>query len=257
MFDTPLPYWYSKHSPILLLPVPHCDLFAVTAVCSIMANLLFVGEFAADKGETVDNFLDSFISLFVYLSSLENFDLVYQGYRYSGVTWVFFIPIALVGVFFLTSMVIGQFELSYTKYKSLMTYQRNLQNRFAFAVAFALSTDSDLDSEAFISMMTQYWQKRGIELNTIIEQTAHMQGIAEPDQNLAAHAFTGPIRAVAFMVFDIADSDNSLSISFGEFPVVVGVSECVSIVNSNPSECAQCLATGFVVNRCWCASYCM
>ena len=118
-----------------------------------------------------------------------------------------------------------------------MTRRRNLQKKYAFAVAFALSTEADLDSEGFINMMTRYWQKRGIELNNIIEQTAHMQGrVADTDQSLTAHSFTGPIRAVAFMVFDIADADNSLSISFVEFPSVVTISECVSIVNSNPSK---------------------
>jgi len=55
-------------------------LFTAVTIAAIMAMLLFNNKFDPNSGHTVDTFFDSFVYIFVYLTSGENYDaLVYQG----------------------------------------------------------------------------------------------------------------------------------------------------------------------------------
>jgi len=55
-------------------------LFTAVTIAAIMAMLLFSNKFDPNSGHTVDTFFDSFVYIFVYLTSGENYDaLVYQG----------------------------------------------------------------------------------------------------------------------------------------------------------------------------------
>ena len=219
--------------------------FTVTTVTAVMGTLLFATKFDPQTGKTVDNFFDSFVATFVFLVSLENYGLVYQGYTVSKMAWIFFVPISIIGVFFLTSMVIARFELAYIKYKKILSEFESKQRRFAIAVAFALSTTDELRSDTFVDMMSAYWNLMGVNLNGIRDRMAQIQMAASHASlhDAAGHdSPSGTQRSAALMIFDIIDRDNSLTICFDEFELVVAVSKCVAVISDDPIIAFQTIA---------------
>eukprot|EP00658_Telonema_sp_P-2_P002606 TRINITY_DN10977_c0_g1_i8.p1 TRINITY_DN10977_c0_g1~~TRINITY_DN10977_c0_g1_i8.p1 ORF type:complete len:2009 (+),score=485.24 TRINITY_DN10977_c0_g1_i8:238-6264(+) len=112
-------------------------LFTVVAISAIVVNLTFWEDFNPDYGETVNTFLDSFVYLFIFLTSGENWDvLVYQGYRqstYSAVLWVF---LSLFGIFALMSMVIATFESTYSDNRGQLDITRIANESIANHIVF-------------------------------------------------------------------------------------------------------------------------
>ena len=43
--------------------------FTVIALCAIIGNVTFYGKFAADQGQTLDTFLESFVNIFIFMTS--------------------------------------------------------------------------------------------------------------------------------------------------------------------------------------------
>ena len=151
----------------------------VLAVTAIMTSLL---EFEATPGQKEHNFLDSYIAMFIFVVSLENYDLVYQGSDEARLSWVYFMPIALIGVFLLSSMVIARFELTYEKYKHILSEYDIAQRKFGLGVAFALSTESELDADAFVNLLARYWDSRGVQLHSIQDRMAERDDARDSHQ---------------------------------------------------------------------------
>ena len=175
-------------------------------------------------------------------------------------------PIAVIGVFFLTSMVIARFELAYGKYKGILSEVDLAQNKFALGVAFAMSTETEMHADAFVDMMARFWDCSGVHLtciqdrmagfddatklvrsvSTLLEDspapTVSLSSALRQDDGglrLAREPSTplsplSPLKAIARLLFDICDQDKSSTISFKEFQWVLAVSDCVTIINESP-----------------------
>ena len=70
---------------------------------------------------------------------------------------------------------IGKFELAFTKYKQILTEFKSRQKHYALAIAFALSTEDEMQAETFVSLIAKYWKVQRIGLEKILERLAKLQ----------------------------------------------------------------------------------
>merc|ERR1719272_710075 len=97
-------------------------------------------KFSADVGETVDNYLASWLWFFVLMNSAENYtDIGYQGARYNKLSWIFFAIVTVVGVFLLLSMVLALFGSTWDKLQAEQLNKSASFERSVQAVYYTLA----------------------------------------------------------------------------------------------------------------------
>eukprot|EP00656_Telonema_subtile_P056139 TRINITY_DN8907_c0_g3_i2.p1 TRINITY_DN8907_c0_g3~~TRINITY_DN8907_c0_g3_i2.p1 ORF type:complete len:1428 (-),score=417.88 TRINITY_DN8907_c0_g3_i2:60-4343(-) len=114
--------------------------FAVVCIFALMGFTLYRGKFKAEQGDTLDDFLEAFLRLFVLLESGENYtDLAHQGARQSEYNWIFFVMLSIVGVFFFLSMVLALFGSTWDDLQDSIQEENIARRRPVVAIYYTLS----------------------------------------------------------------------------------------------------------------------
>eukprot|EP00656_Telonema_subtile_P054409 TRINITY_DN8131_c0_g1_i3.p1 TRINITY_DN8131_c0_g1~~TRINITY_DN8131_c0_g1_i3.p1 ORF type:complete len:695 (-),score=193.98 TRINITY_DN8131_c0_g1_i3:300-2384(-) len=100
---------------------------------------LYWGRFDPELGATVDTFFDAFREMFVFLESGDNWDaVVLNAYGVSKWGALVFIPLSVLGAFFLLSMVLALFDSSYEERKESQVANTRARYRLALVSSFQL-----------------------------------------------------------------------------------------------------------------------
>eukprot|EP00658_Telonema_sp_P-2_P019438 TRINITY_DN17678_c0_g1_i1.p1 TRINITY_DN17678_c0_g1~~TRINITY_DN17678_c0_g1_i1.p1 ORF type:complete len:825 (+),score=152.65 TRINITY_DN17678_c0_g1_i1:216-2690(+) len=202
-------------------------------------------------GSTADSFTDSFVAMFIFITSAENWNqIVYPMYEVSNASSAFFLSYVVFGTFVLTSLVIGTFEDTYTKRQAGIRKEKEEEEAASLCCSFMLGTwldgfdpERQLDSQTFIELLCSYWRDRRVgchpevelsdqALKTAIEHLKELLISLEGDVTLrtsesddgSMHEFE---RLLARMIFHFVDADHSDSVEFEEFKQVFAVVACI------------------------------
>eukprot|EP00658_Telonema_sp_P-2_P082315 TRINITY_DN867_c0_g1_i19.p1 TRINITY_DN867_c0_g1~~TRINITY_DN867_c0_g1_i19.p1 ORF type:complete len:1463 (-),score=386.83 TRINITY_DN867_c0_g1_i19:272-4660(-) len=231
-------------------------LFLTVAVTAVMANLFFFQEFSGktstELGGSVDNFFDSMVTMFVYLCGGENYeDLVFQGYEVTTGSWLFFLPVSVVGNFFLMTLVIATFQDTYRKHKDYLDRINNTSRKLELCSSFVLWTwgrtkksDGALTNEDFAELMKQYWAARGCSFQSVSGKLKAVENMRESLKSFSLAALCAPAKQqareaeeeMASEIFSTIDRDSSGAIEFKEFVLVLAVSRCVEMLRKRGGD---------------------
>eukprot|EP00656_Telonema_subtile_P031245 TRINITY_DN3422_c0_g1_i2.p1 TRINITY_DN3422_c0_g1~~TRINITY_DN3422_c0_g1_i2.p1 ORF type:complete len:1834 (+),score=306.62 TRINITY_DN3422_c0_g1_i2:179-5680(+) len=235
-------------------------LFFTVAVTAIMLNLFFFHEFSGPKsemlGSSVDNFIDTWVSMFVLLCGGENYeDLVFQGYSANMASWVFFLPFSILGNFLLMSLVIATFQDTYRKHKKQLAEMKEQQRRTRLCVPFVLWTwdqaqpqdqynvfsktfSPALKRDDFVSLMRDFWNARNLRFESMRSTLTTTEAFRQSVRSFSLEALCAcpitsdvPEEYLAREIFSTIDRDASETISFPEFVLVLGISRCVEMLS--------------------------
>jgi len=116
-------------------------LFCMVSIAAIMVTVLFYKKFDPELGDSVDYFLSSSVTMFIFLTSGENWDLiVYQGYRETTLSFFLFSFLSLLGIFAIMAMVVSTFEDAFSERQHEVHMDRRVNDLISKKAAFLLLT---------------------------------------------------------------------------------------------------------------------
>eukprot|EP00658_Telonema_sp_P-2_P003541 TRINITY_DN11317_c0_g1_i11.p1 TRINITY_DN11317_c0_g1~~TRINITY_DN11317_c0_g1_i11.p1 ORF type:complete len:1284 (-),score=233.84 TRINITY_DN11317_c0_g1_i11:85-3936(-) len=235
----------------------------VVVHAAIMMLLLFKDKYRVNTtlGLTADSFTDSFVAMFIFITSGENWtQIVYPMYEISKVSAIFFLTYAVLGIFVLTALVLATFQTTYGIHRS-DTRQLDKQERAAaLCCAYALCTwrEGRLTQTAFVDLLCAYWgleaeesefnhsggsieavtdvlrallvSMEGTALSPKASEAALSRSQAEAEANGGIKAFR---IMLARLIFHTIDADRSGVVDFQEFQEVFGVVDSVRELQTN------------------------
>ena len=177
-------------------------LLIVIGLSGQVVNLLYIDRFT--QGHCLDTFFQSYIEMFVYLTSLDNFnDIVWQAYAISRWSACIFLPLAVMGLYFLMSMVIACFGRSYEENKHILTQQAANKSTIDLAATFVLWN--------WLAPLNPHAQGRShkeISKADFVTFMHMLLGIESEDATLKMYSEAQSSRSIEF-VFDQIDRDKS------------------------------------------------
>ena len=184
-------------------------------------------------------------------------------YKITKVSAIFFIFYAVIGIYFLTGIIIATFEVSYSKKKpeELKAYEQ--AKTAALCYAFVLTTwsvfphsvplssarDLCIDKENFVKLMVKYWNATE-KIQSVVPQQVHtitsnltqfFHSTQRPQLHQAQHTNLESLLAVT--TFQTMDIDDSGSVEFDEFFSIFTVASCVEMIKNDPLLAHRMIAT--------------
>eukprot|EP00658_Telonema_sp_P-2_P003548 TRINITY_DN11317_c0_g1_i9.p2 TRINITY_DN11317_c0_g1~~TRINITY_DN11317_c0_g1_i9.p2 ORF type:complete len:840 (-),score=189.07 TRINITY_DN11317_c0_g1_i9:413-2932(-) len=232
----------------------------VVVHAAIVMLLLFTDEYEKSTvlGSTADSFTDSFVAMFIFITSGENWNqIVYPMYDINKASSVFFLTYIVLGTFVLTSLVVATFQDTYSIRQSDIRQVNQQERAAALCCSYVLCTWTDecLTRVAFIDLLCAYWSQAcgegeneltGYTIETATKQLRELlhsmegptaQGESLMNKRQTAAVAEGGIGAfrimLARMIFHMIDADQSGTIEFQEFQEVFAAVACVNEIKKD------------------------
>eukprot|EP00656_Telonema_subtile_P009800 TRINITY_DN1462_c0_g1_i5.p1 TRINITY_DN1462_c0_g1~~TRINITY_DN1462_c0_g1_i5.p1 ORF type:complete len:902 (-),score=302.47 TRINITY_DN1462_c0_g1_i5:287-2992(-) len=238
--------------------------FIMLVQAAVMMLLLFRDRYPPSQvlGTTADTFTDSFVAMFVFITSGENWDqVVYPMYEWSKSSAIFFLCLVVIGLFFLSSLVIATFEATYDKRKSTISEASERQKFAALCYAFVLATwntlevrnrvnsahDVCMSEESFVELIRNYWTHQStrhvyessllnLKLSTVTNSLRKaVRGYGSPQEpaersDTKSQMLNNIECLLAKTIFQTMDADDNQTVELREFQEVFIVASCVEMI---------------------------
>jgi hypothetical protein len=150
-------------------------LAAIVGLAASTAMLLYYGDFHPGQNEYTEGYggpvMDQWnmacFEMFIFVTSVSNWHMVMQGYLHTKTAAVFFLPLAVLGVFFLMSIIIATFEASYSERSAELEFFARETKFTGTTLTFVMwywdgsEKEIEVAEDDFAAFLVAHWQFAG------------------------------------------------------------------------------------------------